>query len=65
MRIILVNDNAFIDFGSGYLICIGTRVEVETALAADDDEKIRHMIQEAVVQSQYNSIENTKRQTKH
>jgi len=38
---------AFVDFGSGYMICIGTRAEVDSASPA----KLERMIWEAIAMS--------------
>lgn len=52
MNIYLQGNNAFVDLGKGYLLCIGTRQEVDKA----DETKLVAMIWRAVVQSQFNAI---------
>ena len=59
MRIFLIEENAFIQFGEGYLLRICTKTELDEA----DDERIRQMVIEAVAQRKYCSIEASKKHT--
>lgn len=55
MSIYLMDDMAFVDLGKGYLLCIGSKAEIDNA----DEEKIRRMITEAVAYSKFRSITRT------
>lgn len=52
---------AFVDLGKGYLLCIGTKDEVEKA----DRAEIGRMIQEALATSQYHSVKDSQGQRVH
>lgn len=54
--IFVQNTNAFVSLGNGYLLCIGTRAEVDKA----DATRIAEMIQEAMAFSRYQTIGSAK-----
>lgn len=56
MRIFLLDDMAFVDLNAGYLLCIGTKAEVDKA----DAVRIADMVKEAIAASQFRSIETSK-----
>lgn len=59
MNIYLMDDNAFVEFKSpqgkpsGYMLCIGTKKEVDEA----SPQELIRMVQVAIVYSKYNCIE--------
>ena len=54
MTVYLVGDNAFVDIGNGFLICIGTKEEAETA----DQVKLAEMITRALTLRRFESMGN-------
>lgn len=61
MDIFLQKDKAFVDLGNGYMLCIGTKAEVDQA----DATRIGEMIKEAVVYAQWRSIVSSRSMTLH
>lgn len=53
--IFLMGDMAFVDLGDGYMLCIGSRTEVDEA----SPQRLMEMINEAVIYSKYRGIENS------
>lgn len=60
MKIILIEDDAFVDFGN-YLLCIGKRQEILSA----SEQELLAFIRIAVVMAQYQAIDNQLQQTVH
>jgi len=54
--IYLMEGMAFVDLKKGYMLCIGTKKEVDEA----DGQRLMQMIREAIVMSQFRSIETSK-----
>jgi hypothetical protein len=52
MDIYLKKKMAYVDFAKGYMLCIGTKEEVDNA----SNEQILRMIWEAIALAQFNSI---------
>lgn len=49
--------HVFVEYGQGYMLCIGTKVEVDEALAKNDLGRVATMVQEAVAHCKFRSIE--------
>lgn len=52
MTIYIIKDCAFVDLNKGYLLCIGSKEEVEKA----DAEQIDRMVREAIATSLFRNI---------
>lgn len=53
MKIYLLDDNAFVEFGKGYMLCIGTKKEVDDATP----QKITEMVDFAIAYSKFRCLE--------
>lgn len=56
MKIFLMGSQAFVDIGDNYMLCIGSKTEVDAA----DEKKLTEMIHEAIVWSKYREIGTSK-----
>lgn len=56
INIYLMGEMAFIDLGDGYMLCIGSKTEVDEA----SPTRLWEMVNEAVVHSRYRSISSSK-----
>lgn len=53
MSIYLMGDQAFIDLKDGYMLCIGSKQEVDSA----NERQLVEMIHSAIIWSRYRGIE--------
>ncbi len=53
MKIYLMEEQAFVEYTPGYMLCIGTKKEVDEATP----QQLMRMVQIAIVYSKYNCIE--------
>lgn len=56
IEVYLMDGMAFVDLGAGYMLCIGSKAEVDKATP----ERLMEMINEAVMHSKYRGIESSK-----
>lgn len=62
VKIYLMGEQAFVELpGSTYMLCIGSKTEVDAA----DEKRLIEMIKEAIVWSQYRSIGSAKGHARH
>jgi hypothetical protein len=61
MKIYLMGDSAFVDVGKGYLLCIGSKTEVDEAKPG----RLLDMIEEAIAHSKWRSMESSKGMVLH
>lgn len=61
MKIFLMGNMAFVDIYKGYMLCIGSKAEVDAA----SPQHLIEMIHEAIAYSQFRSINVSKGQTLH
>ena len=56
MSIYLMGDQAFVDIGDGYMLCVGSKKEVQEA----DEKQLVEMIVSAITWSRYRAIGSAK-----
>ena len=61
LKLVTTDEMVFVDIGCGYLIYVGTKTEIKSSSI----EHLHELIYEAIVYTQYRSIETTEGLTKH
>lgn len=62
MKIYLKDEWAFVDMGTGYLLCIGRKEDVDRATS---EAEVAKMVREAVATSQYQLIASGRKHVLH